>query len=53
MEEKYADLWWDAVEDIIQKDIGCFVENMKGMKGCIDTRFLRWKKLCHYLNMSL
>jgi hypothetical protein len=22
MEEKYVDLWWDAVHDIIQKDIG-------------------------------
>jgi hypothetical protein len=22
MEEKYVDLWWDAGEDIIQKDIG-------------------------------
>jgi hypothetical protein len=22
MEEKYADLWWDVVQDIVQKDIG-------------------------------
>jgi hypothetical protein len=22
MEEKYVDLWWDVVQDIIQKDIG-------------------------------
>jgi hypothetical protein len=22
MEEKHANLWWDAIEDIVQKDIG-------------------------------
>jgi hypothetical protein len=22
MEEKYADLWWDAMQDIVQKYIG-------------------------------
>ncbi len=22
MEEKYADMWWDVVQDIVQKDIG-------------------------------
>jgi len=22
MEEKYADLWWDVVQDIVPKDIG-------------------------------
>jgi hypothetical protein len=22
MEEKYVDLWWDVVQDIVQKDIG-------------------------------
>ncbi len=22
MEEKYGDLWWDVVQDVVQKDIG-------------------------------
>jgi len=22
MEEKYVDLWWDAIQDIVQNDIG-------------------------------
>jgi hypothetical protein len=22
MEEKYVDLWWDVVQDIVQNDIG-------------------------------
>ncbi len=22
MEEKYVDLWWDVIQDIVQKDIG-------------------------------
>jgi hypothetical protein len=44
MEEKDVDLWWDVVEDIVQKDItkrilGRFVRSMKGMKGCTNTRF--------------
>jgi hypothetical protein len=30
MEEKYVDLWWDVVQDIIQKDI----RNIK-RKTCI------------------
>jgi hypothetical protein len=53
MQEKDADLWWDVILDIVQKDIGKVVGSMRGLKGCINTKFLRWKKLFHHLSMNL
>jgi hypothetical protein len=38
---------------LFKKILGKSVENMRGMKGYIDTRFLKWKELCHHLSMSL
>jgi hypothetical protein len=29
-----------------------FVKGMREMKGYTNTRFFRWKKSCHHLNMS-
>ncbi len=43
MEEKYANLWWDVVQDIIQKDIGKSIKSMRGMKGCTNKDFSNGK----------
>ncbi len=45
MEGKNANLWWDAVQDIVQKDIKKFTKSIRGMKGYTNKRFLRQKKL--------
>ncbi len=38
---------------LFRRILGKFVKSMKGMKGCINIGFIKWKKLCHYLNMRL
>jgi hypothetical protein len=54
MEEKDADLWWDVVQDIVQKDIGkVYKKCERNERLYIHTRFFRWKKLCHHLSMNL
>jgi hypothetical protein len=30
---------------LFKKILGKFAKSMRGMKGCIDTRFLKWKKV--------
>jgi hypothetical protein len=52
MERKDADLWWDVL-NIVQKDIGKVYKKYDMNESCINTRFFRWKKLCHHLNMIL
>jgi hypothetical protein len=37
MEEKDVDLWWDAIQDIVQKKNGKSTKSMRGMKGCTNT----------------
>ncbi len=37
MEEKDANLWWDVVQDIVQKDIGRSTGSMRTMKGYTNT----------------
>jgi hypothetical protein len=44
MEEIDVDLWWDVIQDIIQKDIRKVYKRMGGMKGCTNTKFLKWKE---------
>ncbi len=41
MEGKNANLWWDAVQDIVQKDIKKSTKSIRGMKGYTNKRFLR------------
>jgi len=33
--------------------LGRCAGSMRGMKGCKNIGFIRWKKLCHHLSMSL
>jgi hypothetical protein len=33
--------------------LGRSTKGMREMKGYIDIGFLRWKELCHHLNMNL
>jgi hypothetical protein len=53
MEEKDVNLWWDVIQDIVQKDIGKVYKKYERNEGCMDKGFFKWKKLCHHLSMSL
>jgi hypothetical protein len=33
---------------LLRRILGRSAESMRGMKGCIDIRFLKWKKLFEY-----
>jgi hypothetical protein len=53
MEEKDADMWWDAVQDIVQKKLESLVECMREMRSFIGIRYLRWKRSYHHFSMNL
>jgi hypothetical protein len=53
MEEKDATYGGMQFKTLFKKILGRSIENMRGMKGCIDTRFFIWKQLCYYLNIGL
>jgi hypothetical protein len=47
MEEKYVDLWWDAMQDIERS-----IEDMREMKGYTCLGYLKWKRSYHHLSMN-
>ncbi len=52
MEENYATYGGMQFRTLFRRILGRSIESMRGMKGCTNTRFLKWKKLCHHLSMS-
>jgi hypothetical protein len=49
MEEKDANLWWGAVQDIVQKDIGKIYRKYEKN----ERLYIQWKKLWCHLSMNL
>ncbi len=41
MEEKDGNIWWDAMQDIVQKDIGKVCKMYEKMKSFIGIRYLK------------
>ncbi len=52
-EDKDVDIWWDAIHDLVQKDIRNICRGMREVKGCTCIGYLRWKRSCQDLNMNL
>jgi hypothetical protein len=53
MEEKDANLWWDVIQDIVQKDIGKVCKKYERNERLYKHKIFRMEKVCHYLSMSL
>jgi hypothetical protein len=53
MEEKDVDLWWDIVQDIIQKNIGKVCKMYETNEKLNKQKISRWKRSYHYSSMNL
>ncbi len=43
MEEKDANMWWDAIQDIVQKDIGKIYRRYQINERLYNTRYFKWR----------
>jgi hypothetical protein len=53
MEEKNENLWWDAVQDVVHKDIGKVYTKYERNERLYKHIIFQIEKLCHHLNMNL
>jgi len=53
MEEKDANLWWDAIQDIVQKDIGKVCRKYERYERLYRHKNFQMENPIHHLSMNV